>query len=97
MKIKQLAGRQRWRVAFLLLSLLVFPLTLFYLSPYIIVVGAAEGIVNGSMIVFGLMFVAVLFVGRLWCGWVCPGAALQECAIPIRDRFFGPKWLAWGK
>ena len=36
-------------------------------------------------------------MGRLWCGWVCPGAALGELAIPIRNRLFGPKWLAWIK
>ena len=96
-KIKQSAARQRWRMAALLISLLLFPITLFYLSPYLPVAGAAEGVVNGSLVVFGLMFVAALFVGRLWCGWVCPGAALGELAIPIRNRLFGPKWLGWIK
>jgi ferredoxin-type protein NapH len=71
-KIKQLAARQRWRMAALLISLLLFPITLFYLSPYLPVAGAAEGVVSGSLVVFGLLFIAALFVGRLWCGWVCP-------------------------
>jgi polyferredoxin len=84
-------------MALLLLSFLLFPITLFYFSPYIIVVSASEGIVNASLIAFGLMFVAALFVGRLWCGWACPGAGLQELAIPIRNRLFGPKWLDWIK
>jgi hypothetical protein len=30
--------------------------------------GAANGIINGSLIVFGLMFTAALVVGRLYCG-----------------------------
>lgn len=96
-KITQMAGRQRVRAAILLFSLLLFPLFLFYLSPYIIVEAAAEGTVNGSLIVFGLMFVAALFVSRLWCGWVCPGAALGELAMPIRNRLFAPRWLSWLK
>jgi ferredoxin-type protein NapH len=96
-KVKALPGRQRWRTALLFIALLLFPITLFYLSPYIIVVGAAEGIVNGSFIVFSVMFIAAIFLGRLWCGWLCPGAALQEFAFPIRNRLFGPKWLRWIK
>jgi len=96
-RIKQLPARQRLRKALLLTSLLLFPITLFYLSPYIIVVGASKGIVNASFIVFTLMFLSALFLGRLWCGWICPGAALQEIAVPIRNRLFAPKWLAWLK
>jgi ferredoxin-type protein NapH len=96
-KIAQLAPRQRWRTGLLLLSLFLFPLTLFYLSPYIIAAGAAEGVVTGSMLVFGLLFVSSLFVGRLWCGWACPGGAVQEFAIPVRNQLFGPRWLRWGK
>lgn len=57
--------RQRVRQALLLVSLLLFPLTIHYFSPYIIVDGAAQGIVSGSMIVFVLMFLSSLLVGRL--------------------------------
>ncbi|MFL7809385.1 MAG: 4Fe-4S binding protein, partial [Anaerolineae bacterium] len=71
-RIKQLPRRQRVRKALLYLSLLLFPATLYYFSPALILQGASEGVVNGSMLVFGLMFVAALFVGRAWCGWACP-------------------------
>ncbi len=96
-KIRQEPIWQRVRKGILLFSLLLFPLTIYYFSPYIIVMSAAEGVVNGSMLVFGLMFVSALGVGRLWCGWLCPAGALQECAAPVRDRFFSPKWLDWIK
>ena len=74
-KVKQLPARQRVRRAFLFASLLLFPITLYYMSPYIVVDGAANGVVNGSFIAFTLMFLSALFVGRLWCGScvdICP-------------------------
>jgi polyferredoxin len=82
-------------------SLLLFPITLYYMSPYIIVDGAANGVVNGSLIAFTLMFLSALFVGRLWCGWVCPAGALQEFGMPINNkpvrgrRLDWIKWLIW--
>ncbi|MBN1877620.1 MAG: hypothetical protein JXA33_25580 [Anaerolineae bacterium] len=35
-------------------SLLLFPVIMNYLWPYVIIDGASQGIVNGSLIVFGL-------------------------------------------
>jgi ferredoxin-type protein NapH len=98
---KQLPWRQRVRKALLLVSFLVFPITLYYFSPALIIQGAAEGILNGSAIVFGLMFLSSLFVGRLWCGWACPAGALQEFAEPINNKptpggkFNWIKWAVW--
>lgn len=73
-KVKQLPKRQRIRIAALYFSLLLFPITLYYFSPYIIVDAATNGIINASFIVFALMFLSALFVGRFWCGWLCPFA-----------------------
>jgi ferredoxin-type protein NapH len=100
-KVKQLPTRQRFRKALLFASLLVFPVTLYYFSPALILQGASEGIVNGSFIVFGLMFLSSLFVGRLWCGWACPAGALQEFGQPINNKrtpggkFNWIKWAIW--
>jgi hypothetical protein len=55
--LRQLPTRQRIRRAIVLLVFLSFPLTMNYLSPYIIIHGAMHGIVNGSLIMFGLMFI----------------------------------------
>jgi polyferredoxin len=95
--IRQLPTRQRIRRALLLLSLLLFPITLYYFSPVLIIQGAAEGVVTGSFIVFGLMFLSALFLGRLWCGWVCPGGALQELAGSINNGRAPRRKLSWIK
>lgn len=91
-------ARQRTRQALIILSLLLFPVTLNYFSPYIIVDGASQGIVNGSFIIFALMFISALFLGRLWCGWACPAAGLQEACFAINNKpARGGKldWIKW--
>ena len=100
-KVKQLPARQRYRKALLLVSFLLFPATLYWFSPALILQGASEGVINGSFIVFTLMFLSSLFLGRLWCGWVCPAGALQEFAQPINEkrtpgrRMNWVKWAVW--
>jgi polyferredoxin len=96
--IKQLATRQRVRKALLLSSMLLFPITMNYFSPYVIIAGASQGIINGSMLVFAGMFLSSLLFGRLWCGWVCPAGALGEVCFPINDQpVKGRKidWIKW--
>jgi len=96
-KIKQLPNRQRIRKALQFISFLLLPATLYYFSPMLILQGASEGVVNGSLIVFALLFLASLFLGRAWCGWLCPTGALQELCAPINDKPTSPKinWIKW--
>ena len=96
--LRQLPLRQRIRKALVILALLSFPITMNFLSPYVIIDGAMNGIINGSLIMFGLMFISSLFLGRLWCGWVCPGAGMQEIVEPVnRKPVNGRKidWIKW--
>jgi ferredoxin-type protein NapH len=96
--LRQLPLRQRIRKALVIFAFLTFPITMNFLSPYVIIDGAANGIVNGSLIMFGLMFVSSLFLGRAWCGWVCPGSGMQEIVEPINGHpVTGPKidWIKW--
>ena len=99
--MKAISRRQTTRRALLFTSLLLFPLTINYLSPYIIIDGASQGIVNGSMIVFALMFLGSLFFGRVWCGWACPAGGLAEAGQYIvnkpapRQKLDWIKWLVW--
>ncbi|OGD26301.1 MAG: hypothetical protein A2Y56_13405 [Candidatus Aminicenantes bacterium RBG_13_63_10] len=96
-----LPRRQRLRKALVILAVLSFPVTMNYLSPYVIIDAAANGIVNGSLAMFGLMFVSSLVLGRAWCGWVCPGGGLQEVVEPVNRRPVKGKtadrlkWLIW--
>jgi polyferredoxin len=66
----------------------LFPLIYYYFSPYLIIMGAAEGIVVGSLIVFVSLFVFSLFLGRAFCGWVCPAGATQELCARVRNKNF---------
>ena len=99
--VKQLSLRQRTRKALIILAFLSFPITINYLSPYLIIDSAMNGIVNGSLIMFGLMFLSSLFLGRAWCGWVCPGGGMQEIVEtvnmkPVNGRKVDwIKWLIW--
>ncbi|MCE1252309.1 MAG: 4Fe-4S binding protein [Anaerolineae bacterium] len=99
--VKQIPLRQRIRKALVIIAFLSFPLTMNYLSPYVIIDGASQGIINGSLVMFGLMFLSSLFLGRLWCGWVCPAGGLQEMLEPLNrtvlngKRVDWVKWLVW--
>ncbi len=97
-KFRQAPRRQRVRQALVLLSFLLFPITLNFLSPYLIVAGAAQGIITGSFILFGALFIGSLLFGRLWCGWICPGAGMAELTAPINGAPFRSTradWIKW--
>jgi len=91
--------RQKVRKGIILISFFLFPATFYYLSPVLIIQAASEGIINGSFIVFWLLFISALFVGRGYCGWLCPAAGCQEALFLARDKKVGKgdviKWLIW--
>ena len=80
----------RWRIrkVMILLMFALFPLIYYYFSPYLVIMGASEGIVAGSLIIFVSLFVSSLFLGRAFCGWVCPAGATQELCAKVRDKNF---------
>lgn len=78
--------RQKTRKAIIFISFLLFPVTLYYFSPALIIEGAFQGIMTGSFILFSLLFISSLLLGRAFCGWGCPGAGLQEACFMIRDK-----------
>jgi len=92
-------SRQKIRTGIILISFFLFPLTFYYLSPVLILQSSAHGIINGSFIMFLLMFISALFLGRGYCGWVCPGAGCQEAIISARDKRVKKgdsiKWVLW--
>lgn len=95
--LRQLPNRQRVRKALLIFVFLTFPITMNYLSPYVIIDASMNGVVNASLVMFGLMFVSSLFVGRLWCGWVCPGGGMGEIVEPLNPRLVNGKKIDWIK
>jgi ferredoxin-type protein NapH len=99
-KTRSPSRRQGIRQVLLALSFIAFPVTINYFSPYLIVVSSFEGVVNGSTIVFASLFACSLLFGRLWCGWGCPAAELQESLRRVNNCRVGhridlAKWLIW--
>ncbi len=92
--------RQSIRNFLLLMALVLFPATFYYLSPYLIIMGGAMGILTGSAMVFLAMFLSALVFGRAFCGWLCPAGALQDgCAKVVGKKPKSPAWLKyalWG-
>jgi polyferredoxin len=78
--------RQKIRQLLLLISLLLFPITLYYFSPALIIQGAMEGIISGSFITFALMFFLSILLGRSFCGYLCPAGAIQEATFGFSDK-----------
>ncbi|MGE5507597.1 MAG: 4Fe-4S binding protein [Chitinophagales bacterium] len=88
--------RQTLRKTAIYASFLLFPVTIYYFSPELILMAAAEGILSGSAVVFGLLFLSGLFFGRAWCGWLCPGGGLQEACLRVVRKPVGPRrWIKY--
>lgn len=89
--------RQKLRRLLLLLSFLLFPITLFYFSPYLIIQGGAAGIISGSFLTFAGLFLFSLIFGRAFCGWLCPAGGLQECCFAVTDKPIRNRKINWLK
>jgi polyferredoxin len=86
--------KQKVRLILVFSAMFLFPLTLNYFSPYVSIDGAMAGIVSGSVFVFALQFLSGVFLGRAWCGWLCPVAGISEVAARVNDRRVNVKRLA---
>ncbi len=78
--------RQKVRRIIIYLSLFFFPITMNYFSPYIPVDGAFKGIAAGSLVIFLLLLITAVFLGRAWCAWLCPVAGLSELSLSINKK-----------
>ncbi|MBW2220497.1 MAG: 4Fe-4S binding protein, partial [Deltaproteobacteria bacterium] len=91
--------RQKIRKGLILFSFFLFPAIFYYLSPVLIIRASSTGIINGSFMLFILMFISSLVLGRGYCGWVCPAAGCQEAIFAARDKKVTRgdyvKWLIW--
>ncbi len=91
------SSRQNIRKWILVLSFVLVPVTIFYISPIILMMGAFEGIATGSMILLILLFVLSFFLARLWCGWLCPMGAWQEICSPVIKHTVREGWRKYVK
>ena len=83
---RAMMNRKNIRKLLLIISLLLFPITIWYMSPYLIIQGAMEGIITGSFVVFTCMLLGSIFCGRLFCAWLCPMGGMQECLFAVNAK-----------
>lgn len=82
--------------------MILFPLTLYYFSPFLSLMGLAVGVVTESIVVFAALFLSSLVLGRAFCGWACPAGGVQEVVRGFKGRAVNRrhigwvKWVIWG-
>ena len=84
--------RQNVRKAMIFSAFLLFPVVINYMSPVLILAGASEGVITGSAILFGLLFLASLFFGRAWCSWLCPAGGFHEACTAVTEKKAKTSW-----
>lgn len=95
------AKRQRVRFFVLTISFLLFPVIIFYFSPYLIVLGAFQGVLAAAGIMFAIQLLLALVLRRAVCGWVCPVGGLQDIESQSLSKPFRKtrlnllKWAIW--
>ncbi|MBN1332356.1 MAG: 4Fe-4S binding protein [Synergistales bacterium] len=78
--------RQQVRKGILIFSFLLLPVTMFYLSPMLIMQGAKQGKLTPALVFIFLLFGGTFFLGRVFCSWVCPAGALQEMLFAVNNK-----------
>ena len=93
--------RQQFRKTLAFGIFLLFPIIMNYFSPIVPILGSFDGIITGSIVIFCLMFVSSIFLGRFWCGWLCPAGSLQETCFAFNNnqatggKWNLSKWIIW--
>ena len=81
-----MSKRQSIRKAVIIGMFFTFPITIAWMSPAMPIIYGFHGIAAGATIMFLLHFFVALFLGRAFCGFVCPGGGLSECLMRINEK-----------
>lgn len=96
--------RQRIRKGLLAFMAILFPLLFLFMSPFFIVISAMNGVLNGSAMIFGFLLLSSVLGSRLFCGWLCPGGAIQDQVAGANNKPWNSKiknaikyiiWIVW--
>lgn len=77
---------KNFRRGCLLFSFLLLPVTLNYISPYVIIDGIVKGVAAGAFFIWSLMFLTSLVFGRAFCSYICPYGGEQMILHRIIDK-----------
>ena len=69
--------RQQIRSTLLVLSFLIMSVTFAYMSPVIMMMGLAKGVIAAGLIFWIANFILAFAFGRAFCGYACPTGAEQ--------------------
>ncbi len=83
-----MSKRQALRRTLLFIFFFIFPITLNYYSPVIIIQGAFDRTLNFSFVFWAAYLITAIVIGRSACGYICPLGSVQE----IKDTM-GPRPL----
>lgn len=92
----------RLRKVLLIISVIFLPVTLYYLSPFMLIHGARQHIITGSLVVFIILMFVGMFFGRFFCGWFCPIGAISEIIATflhtekVSHKYHWTKFLIFG-
>ena len=70
--------RETLRRIILTISAIMMPLIIFFVSPVVALMAAADGTIAACTIVLLSLFILAMFLGRFWCGWLCPCGGMQD-------------------
>jgi len=93
---------QKVRKSLLLLSVLLFPVTFMYISPAMAIGGTLFRTVSGGLLFWFLVLVTAPFLGRSFCGFLCPLGGVQMACDGALGRpkvsvkyMSAIKWIIW--
>ena len=66
------------RQTFLIISAVLIPVLLVFISPVVALMAAADGTIAACTIVLAVLYILAIFLGRFWCGWLCPCGGMQD-------------------
>lgn len=69
--------RETLRRIILTISAIIVPLLIIFSAPVLVRTPAADAIAVCT-IFFAVLFISSVFIGRLWCGWICPCGGMQD-------------------
>lgn len=69
--------RQAIRRIILFGLFIAYPVIIVFLSPILAIPAAGERIMAAGLLIWMILLILSFFVGRVYCGWLCPGGAEQ--------------------
>lgn len=103
-RIENFFVRNRDRFGYVHFTMFVIFAALIFIPPFLPLPAEDAAIGNNFILMarfliwglwFPMMLLSVVFMGRLWCGLLCPQGALAECAGKKGLNRPIPRWMRW--